>query len=517
MATRRTRPAEKQTKTTAKASTKTTAKAATSNTTKKAVTSSTPGKETATTSGRRRSIKNALVVAPDSAIAELEPLRFNYSEIKDKATQTLALEAAREIKQEFKRTLVGIIRIGRWFLRVREKLPNRTYMKWVQEEFEGHISYDTANNWVNVAQMAEKYTPEELEKLPLSTLYNLSRGDVPSGAVHEILALAEVGEKVDRKRAGDIVERYRQHQMEAAGLPKEVQQLLISTDLAEDRTELSRLAKLPVRRQLEVAPHLLKGLTVKEALNRPREDERRRKEEEILEAEVVSVAHQRVETFSGKWSKLLSDLPLDSVDLCFAEMPLGKASLVDYKVLAEILYPRMKDGGVLLAVCGQQNIQFVGPQLDPFHVGWTYTIRRQPGYSPRIVGRATHASSHVLLSMSYKPPLRLIRGLIDDFKIEGLDLESEEYQHAMNRAIEDLLNNPTAAQKSKIADAMRMNFGSPAGIENSIEYYLQRFINPTDTFVHLITDRNSQFEVHDYVREAVLKCGVDSAFTLIGR
>jgi len=452
-----------------------------------------------------------------TALAELEAYEFDgintdTGEPLPEDTNALLRQRAIELQTQLRSSLLAIVEVGRILNDVKERLPHGSFMKWVAAAApELHI--DTIGNYMNSAKLYERYRPEELAKMTLSALYTLGRKNIEASLqdiiVREIAPTVQ--EKLTNRDMKRIIRGFRQMQIAAVDLDEKAKPFLLQSSVAEDKDELQRLSRLSKKNQIKVAEVLAENpqLTkVKEALEviNPAESPTTF---EVMEAEIVSVKNN-LETRKGLWTNLLAKTPSESVDLCFAEMPLSREALDDYPILADQMSRILKPGGMLLAVVSQQNIQFVGPKLDPLHVAWTFMILRRPGNSPRVIGRVSFASSYVPLSLTYKPPLRAIPGLVDDLRSGSPDPENiaELAQDAMNLHHSFLgEDNPRQAVEERF---------QMVSIETSLDYYLTSLLRPTDTFMHLIHTKKHSFGVNDHLYETAFKAQVSKVISLIG-
>jgi hypothetical protein len=450
----------------------------------------------------------ALVKVSSSALTEVvEQLNFDYEKVEDLSARASLRDAAITIKNHMRRTYYGVIECGQKLLEAKELVPKNTFMQWFNKEFKGEFSYDTATNYMNIARarLESGYTDDELQRLPLGTLYTIFRSTMPEGAQAAVIEAAK-SKRVTEKDADAIVKAYRSYQTTNLNVRPEVREALIDSPISENPDELKRFNRLSHKTQMKVAEVLSEDgqLTLRDALSSIRKDEdpKQSKDDETIDAEIIAPVslHNKI---SGNWIDLVNNLEPESIDLCFAEMPLGKETLQDYGILAQAMYRALKPGGMLLAVAGQQNIQFLGPQLDPLTVGWTFFIRRRPGNSARVIGRITYASSVIPLSFSYKSPLRQIPGLIDDLRTEA-DISPD----IMSFGFEDV-------QREHAENMASGEYG--VSIEGSISYYLQRLLAPTDVFLHLIPDESHSFGIQESTLAAATTCQASRIITAVGR
>ena len=139
-----------------------------------------------------------------AALGEQADLRYDYSQI-DEAHRTAVRDAAVEIKRREKRAVTDIIEIGQTLIGVRDRLPNRQFAPWIEQEFGWQRSM--AYNFIAVAENRPKFG--QIENFGLSALYLLSSPSAPEEAVIEANRLADSGERVTHKTAKALVEIHR--------------------------------------------------------------------------------------------------------------------------------------------------------------------------------------------------------------------------------------------------------------------------------------------------------------------
>lgn len=452
-----------------------------------------------------------LSVRTSSAVAdELEPYEFDgrdaSGKLLDNNTQKLLRESALTIKRALRTQVTSVVIIGRELIKVKKAIKDRTYMRWFEVTLSEFFSLDTAENYANAARLSEQYSLAELESMPLNALYVLGRSTVEkelqSYVIQELAPAAqEEGNPLSKKDIQRVIKNYRQIQLNNSSIDAKVRPMLVAFPIAEDREELQRLGKLSVKRQLEVVQILKENpkVDVKQALTIIRENTQE-PADDLLEAEIVSVTNQ-LETRRGDWFSLLQKTESESVDLCFAEMPLNKEALKDYQLLAQEVDRILKPGGMLLSVVSQSNVQFVGNYLEPLHVLWTFMLMRRPGHSPRIVGRISFASSYIPLSLAYKSPLRAIPGLVDDVRT-GIPDDIMQFHFR------------AAAEDNSVKEEETFSLSS---LESSIEYYVKSLMQSGDVFMHLVHNPDASFRINDHLYNYVFgQAQASKVISLIG-
>lgn len=450
------------------------------------------------------SVRNSPAVADELELYDFDG-RDEAGRLLDKQTQELLRESTLVIKRALRTQITSVVVIGRELIKVKKAIKDRTYMKWFSATLSEFFSLDTAENYVNAAKLSEQYSLAQLESMPLNALYVLGRSTVErelqAYVIEDLAPAAQLeGNTLTKKDVQKVIKDYRRLQLNTSNISDKARPLLLTSPVAEDREELQRLSRLSVKRQIEVAKILKDNpnADVKQALSILRETSQEPIEEEPLDAEIISV-HNKLETRRGEWFKLLQETETESVDLCFAEMPLSREALSDYQLLAQEMDRILKPGGLLLSVVSQPNIQFVGTYLEPLNVLWTFMLMRRPGHSPRIVGRISFASSYIPLSLAYKSPLRAIPGLVDDVRT---GIPDDIMKFHFKAAGEDEPNKEEAFSLSSI--------------ESSIEYYVKSLMQNGDVFMHLIHNRDSSFKINDHLYDYAFNQAASKIISLIG-
>ncbi|EKQ70272.1 hypothetical protein OsccyDRAFT_0550 [Leptolyngbyaceae cyanobacterium JSC-12] len=439
-----------------------------------------------------------------SALAELEPFKFDYQGL-DQETITKLKNDTLTLKGLVRERHLAALQMGQIIAKWKEQLPYGVYTAWVTKEFGEIMSADTANNYCMLAELYKNYSAEELNRLPLNALYVIGRRTVSPEVREEVLlAAAQSSKKMSKKDVEKIIKSYRELQIEIAGVSDQAKPLLVHSSIAENPEELQRFAKLSAKRQTEVAgllaaqpnPTSLRQVVSQLQTTRRKDEEK----EDTLEAEIIATAnYQNIVTKRGSWLQLLAETESESVDLCFAEMPLNKGVLEDYGRLAQEMNRVLRPGGLLLATVGQQNLQFVGGRIEPaLNVAWTFMLLRRPGHSPRVVGRISFASSFVPLTLCYKPPLKALPGLIDD-------LRSWAPENDMKFHYKDDDDDLPSEETVELAS-----------LESSLAYYMKALLAPSETFMHLVYEQKNSFGVTDSLYKSVFEVNAEKVFSLIG-
>ena len=129
---------------------------------------------------------------------------FNYDAL-DTKPRAAVKRHAKAIHGLIERTTESLVEIGRRLHDVRESLSGPgQFRAWIKAEFKW--SQSTASN---LMQIAEKFGHLDcLDHFQHSALYVLVRNNVDERAVKEAVRLAESGQVITHKRAGQIVVKY---------------------------------------------------------------------------------------------------------------------------------------------------------------------------------------------------------------------------------------------------------------------------------------------------------------------
>lgn len=438
------------------------------------------------------------------ALTELqsERFRFDYSQLSHDQADTLQ-GTVLTIQTQYRILHESVITIGRALIAAKESVPDKTFMSWFETELAHLFTYDTADNYMVVARLSEKRSLSELERMSLNTLYVVGRRSVPEEAEDYLFDLAATEEdnskRPNKAKAKKVIRDYKTLNLSGFDFEPDVKRTLIQLELAEEKDQLRQLDRLSKKKQEIVVAQLklasLSGrkLTVRQALLELDEASSEQNAGETQSTGKVIAPVTNVVTHRGDWVNLIQEIPSESIDFCFAEVPLSREGLTHYQPLAQNIYRILRPGGFLLSVVGQQNIQFVGPELDPLKVAWTFMMLRRPGHSPRIVGRITYASSYIPLSLAYKDTLRQIPGTF----INDARAAHEFDQDAYDRDEKFELN----------------------GLESCMDYYTQLLTNPSESILHLVTDHRFAFdqEVAEAFYQSCRSVGVADITAIIGR
>jgi hypothetical protein len=418
------------------------------------------------------------------------PAKFNYIGIKKEETQKLKLYAE-EVRGLIRNTLEAAVRIGQILKDVKENiLQYGQWQKWVDYEFEGNIKHDTATNFINLANLYEKYKEEHedgFKKLTLWSLYSLGRESVEPEVKEAVLNLANDDIILSKQEIDSVVKTYRQIKMLEAGIEGEVVQTLKELDTVEDPREVKSLSKLSKRKQKEVAELISTGgaESTKEALKKIVDAKRKNKEEEAaIDIETVEINEQdgekiEVDLVVQEYHyKNLKDVPDNSIDVAFVEAPL-RYSYVEFELheLAKELDRVLCSGGYAIITVGHKAAMFSGPCIEPLNAAHLLCFRKTPGMSKSIVGMNITSAS-VFAIFCYKGPYKAPRKMLVDLQtysshltdtdaIEGMD----EIPPSLEKGIERFLSPLTEAGSC----VMHVIVDNHFGVRESIKEMAGRF------------------------------------------
>lgn len=137
----------------------------------------------------------------------MQQLGFDYESLTPEV-RTDVRESARRIHELERRTSESIIEIGNELIRVKSRLrgTGRNFGDWIELEF--GWSWDTANNFMKVAQRFADF-PKISEFQP-SALYALASNNVPDEIREGFVEVAEAGRKVTHSDVKEAIQEYHQ-------------------------------------------------------------------------------------------------------------------------------------------------------------------------------------------------------------------------------------------------------------------------------------------------------------------
>lgn len=154
-------------------------------------------------------------------------------------------EQAEAIRVLGKRVTADIVEIGQRLIAVRKTCGHGEWQPWLDKEFGWKES--TAYNYIAVAErFTGKLPTVGTLSIDAGALYLLSGPTVPDAARHDAIEAAETGERITKKRAGELIEEARHKALEEAAVKyrAELKQYvdeavqLATTGLQEDRNAL---------------------------------------------------------------------------------------------------------------------------------------------------------------------------------------------------------------------------------------------------------------------------------------
>lgn len=398
-----------------------------------------------------------IVTAPDSV--------FNIN----KTQQNKLTKYSKEIKALIKSTLESVVRIGQILKDVRDNiLPYGEWQVWVDTQFEGHISHDSADNWINLADLHEEYSAKYsngIEKLTLSSLYKLSRTTVDPEVKETVLKLASEDEPLNRDEIDSVIRTYRKVKMAQAGLDNNITRELEDSVVMDDPKEIKALSRLSKKKQEAVTELFKAG-----AASSTKEAIKQLTTLDIPSEPLVKVDFQEIKItqFGG-----LEQVPSDSVNFCIVEAPLSADYVTtELNNLAIELDRILAPGGVVITTVGHKAIMYAGSALSPLKPLHVLCLRRQPGRSRSIVG-SNIMSASVLLAMAYKHPYRAPKEMLVDLQTVG-DNEAVD-------TLDEVVN----------------------GLEAGFDRFMQSLVLSGDTVMHVIKSPNN-FNIKEQIKQSAI-------------
>lgn len=123
-------------------------------------------------------------------IIHLDDLTYDYTQITDPNTRTLAQRAADDIKPRLRRATEDILVIGQRLAVVRQYIPHGQWTSWIETEF--GMADETARQFIRVAT---RFTDKSLiiRDLKPTALYMLAAPSTPDDAITQVEALITNG------------------------------------------------------------------------------------------------------------------------------------------------------------------------------------------------------------------------------------------------------------------------------------------------------------------------------------
>ena len=377
---------------------------------------------------------------------------------------------AEEIRGLVKSTLESAVRIGQILKDVRDNiLPSGEWQKWVDDEFNGNIKHDSANNWINVADLYAEYSTQYedgLSKLSLSSLYKLSRNTIDPKVKETVLQLAQNNEPLDRNEMDAVVRVYRKAKMVDAGIEPYLINELSELDIAENPKELTTLRNLSKRKREAVSKLIAAGAAsdTKEAIKQLSLVAASKVEPQTQ----VEVAYTQIKEAS--YSDIYS-VPSNSVNVCIIEAPLRYSYIDELNTLSVELERILMEGGFAIITLGHKALLFAGDRLEPLKALHVLCLRRSPGRTRSIIGTNIMSAS-VFAALAYKAPYRAPKEMIVD----------------LQTIIEPDEDTPIEGTEEVVS-----------GLEAGFKRFLHALTQPDDVVMHYIASDN-----HFNIREELL-------------
>jgi hypothetical protein len=117
-----------------------------------------------------------------------------HAQVHELVDDPILTEHAEEIRRLSKRVVADVIEIGRRLKHAHDLLRRGGWLTWVEREF--GWAHDTATRYIDLFEFSQQEFElrklRNLDDLPISALYLLSKANCPPGA------RAEIGDRVDR-------------------------------------------------------------------------------------------------------------------------------------------------------------------------------------------------------------------------------------------------------------------------------------------------------------------------------
>ena len=138
---------------------------------------------------------------------QLTSAMFDYSRLEPQLAKQVS-DRAQRIRQRVKKTVEGIIEVGKELLTVKALLPHGRFGAWLKTEF--GWGERTAENFMNVAErFGAKYEIIADLMLQPTAAYLLAAPTVPDQAREKAISRAEAGEQITAALAKEIVSEAR--------------------------------------------------------------------------------------------------------------------------------------------------------------------------------------------------------------------------------------------------------------------------------------------------------------------
>jgi 16S rRNA G966 N2-methylase RsmD len=210
--------------------------------------------------------------------------------------------------------------------------------------------------------------------------------------------------------------------------------MIRGTELADRKKDLLVISRLEPEEQKYVVKRVLeKGETVKEAieeLERKKRLEKSREKRKELEKLEKELELQDIKILLGDMRVLIKDVPDESVDLIFTDLPYATKYFELYSVLASEGARILKPGGFLITLVGNfmfpELIEEFGKYLKYY---WIAGVYLSEGHKIDFAGWNILSKWRPIL-IYYKPPLRKI-SFMDFLLSEKKEKEYHEWQFTL--------------------------------------------------------------------------------------
>lgn len=166
-------------------------------------------------------------------------LAYDYTQITDSDTRTLARRAAQDIKPRLRRAAQDIVVIGQRLAEVQAKLEHGQWTPWLETEFD--MTYRTAVNFIRVAERFSGKS-EMISDLTPTALYALAAPSTPDDAIVEVEQRIEAGKPPTVAETKQIIAN---HKPPSPTLPPADKLVVDWTDEDWDAYTANKAAQIP--------------------------------------------------------------------------------------------------------------------------------------------------------------------------------------------------------------------------------------------------------------------------------
>lgn len=387
--------------------------------------------------------------------------------------------SAAEIRSLIRTTLESVVRIGQILKKVKTTLPYGAWQSWVDTEFPEDIKHDSADNWINLAELYEEYQEkykDGFKRLSLGALYKLSRSNIDDNVKDTVLRLASEGESLSRSEIDSIVKVYRMAKLVEAGVDPTIATELNAAEFAENAKELNRFSKLSKNKQAAVASLIGAGVasSPKEAIQQLSISSHTTTKLDPVEVHYTQINESNFDS--------LQSIPSNCVNLAIIEAPL-KFSYVEAELnrLCIELERVLAAGGYVIITVGHKAVMYAGDRMSPLNPLHILCLRRQPGNSRSIVG-TNILSASVFAILAYKSPYRAPQKMLVD--LQTID--------------EQLLENMDTVVN---------------GLEAGFTKFMTSLVQRGDVVLHMICSEN-HFGMRSALKDSAIELNAKSFYTV---